>query len=341
VLERGNYETPGAEVAPAVPAALPPLPADAKADRLGLARWLVAPEHPLFARVAVNRFWQKLFGRGLVNSPEDFGLQSELPSHPELLDWLAVEFRESGWDVKRLLKLIVTSATYRQSAAVPAAFHDRDPDNMWLARGPRFRLDSRTLRDQALFISGLLVEKSGGFPVMPYQPPGIWEEMSFGKNRYFQGREEDLYRRSLYTFWRRSVAPGNFFDVPARQVCSVKPLRTSTPLHVLTTLNDPTYVEAARVMAAGVIKDHADDRVRVTEAFARVLGRFPEAEEGRMVTELLANQRARYGVNPDDAAKLVAVGESRAGGDIDAVELAAWTLTVHTLMNLDEAITRR
>ena len=339
VLERGNYETPGAEVAPAVPAALPPLPADAKADRLGLARWLVAPEHPLFARVAVNRFWQKLFGRGLVNSPEDFGLQSELPSHPELLDWLAVEFRESGWDVKRLLKLIVTSATYRQSAAVPAAFHDRDPDNMWLARGPRFRLDSRTLRDQALFISGLLVEKSGGFPVMPYQPPGIWEEMSFGKNRYFQGRGEDLYRRSLYTFWRRSVAPGNFFDVPARQVCSVKPLRTSTPLHVLTTLNDPTYVEAARVWA-GRIAAIPGDTARLRHAFRAATARAPETHELDSLRRTLERSRTHFATRPAEAKKVLATGEFPATAGLDPVEHAAWTNVCLLVLNLDETLSK-
>jgi hypothetical protein len=311
---------------------------------LGLARWLVSGEHPLTARVAVNRFWQQCFGEGIVRTVGDYGYQGEAPSHPELLDWLAVRFVESGWDVKGMLRLIVCSATYRQSSSGSRELLERDPSNRMLARGGRFRLAGELLRDQALAASGLLVSRIGGPSVKPYQPPGVWESVSYnGDESYQQDAGEGLWRRGVYTYWKRQSPPPSMltFDGPTREKCTVQRARTNTPLQALVVLNDPTYVEAARVMAAGVIKDHADDRVRVTEAFARVLGRFPEAEEGRMVTELLANQRARYGVNPDDAAKLVAVGESRAGGDIDAVELAAWTLTVHTLMNLDEAITRR
>jgi hypothetical protein len=311
---------------------------------LGLARWLVSGEHPLTARVAVNRFWQQCFGEGIVRTVGDYGYQGEAPSHPELLDWLAVRFVESGWDVKGMLRLIVCSATYRQSSSGSRELLERDPSNRMLARGGRFRLAGELLRDQALAASGLLVSRIGGPSVKPYQPPGVWESVSYnGDESYQQDAGEGLWRRGVYTYWKRQSPPPSMltFDGPTREKCTVQRARTNTPLQALVVLNDPTYVEAARVMAAGVIKDHADDRARVTNAFVRLLGRFPEEGEGRVVLELLANQRARYGANPDDASRLVAVGESRAGGDIDAVELAAWTLTVHALMNLDEAITRR
>ena len=234
VLLRGNYETPGEEVEPNTPKFLPPLAADESADRpnrLDLAKWLVSAEHPLTARVTVNRYWQLMFGRGLVSTPDDFGLQGALPTHPDLLDWLAVEFRESGWDVKSLLKGMALSGAYRQSAVAAAEAHLDDPDNQWFARGPRLRLDSRLLRDQALALSGLLNTQIGGPPVSPYQPDGIWEAMSLNKNRYLRDDGQDLYRRSLYTVWRRVVAPANFFDVPSRQSCTVTLTRTSTPLH--------------------------------------------------------------------------------------------------------------
>ncbi len=368
VLERGAYDHPGEIVTAGVPEVIAPWPEGAPApwaegasalgpegasapgpegappDRLGFARWLVSGEHPLTARVAVNRFWQQCFGEGIVRTVGDYGYQGEPPSHPELLDWLAVRFVESGWDVKGMLRLIVCSATYRQSSSGSRELLERDPSNRMLARGGRFRLTGELLRDQALAASGLLVSRIGGPSVKPYQPPGVWESVSYnGDESYQQDAGEGLWRRGVYTYWKRQAPPPSMltFDGPTREKCTVQRARTNTPLQALVVLNDPTYIEAARVMAAGVIEDHADDRARVTEAFVRLLGRFPEAEEGLMVTELLANQRARYGANPDDAAKLVAVGESRAGGDIDAVELAAWTLTVHTLMNLDEAITRR
>ena len=249
ILQRGNYETPGKKVMPEVPAFLPPLPEGMKANRLALAKWLVSTEHPLTSRVTVNRYWQLMFGRGLVSTPDDFGLQGALPTHPELLDWLAVEFRESGWNLKALLEGIVLSQAYRQTAAVDPQVIERDPDNRWLSRGSRQRLDSRLLRDQALALSGLLVSKIGGEPVAPYQPSGIWEEMSLNKNHYMRDKDDKLYRRSLYTVWRRVVAPANFFDVPSRQNCSVRQQRTNTPLHALTMLNDTTYIEAARVWA--------------------------------------------------------------------------------------------
>ena len=337
VLNRGNYETPGDKVEPAVPSFLPKLPAGTKADRLALAKWLVSPEHPLMSRVTVNRLWQLFFGRGLVKTPDDFGLQGELPSHPELLDWLAVEFRESGWDVQHLIRLIVTSRTYRQSAVVTPALLAKDPENVLLARGPRHRIDSRFLRDQALALSGLLVEKRGGPAVMPYQPPGIWEEMSFGKNRYFQGTGEDLYRRSLYTFWRRSVAPANFFDVPSRQSCAVKPQRTSTPLHALTTLNDVTYVEAARVWAEKLASIR-DETQRLQNAYRSATGRHLDARGLSTLKQTLARARQHYQTNPKAAEDLLHAGEAKRLGTLPAAEHAAWTTVCLMILNLDETL---
>lgn len=340
ILKRGNYETPGDKVAPAVPSFLPKLPAGAKADRLALAQWLVSPEQPLMSRVTVNRLWQMFFGRGIVKTPDDFGLQGALPSHPELLDWLAVELRESGWNVQHIIKLIVTSCTYRQSANVTSEMLAKDPENVLLARGPRHRMDSRFLRDQALALSGLLVEKQGGPSVMPYQPPGIWEEMSFGKNRYFQGSGEDLYRRSLYTFWRRSVAPANFFDVPARQVCVVKPQLTSTPLHALTTLNDVTYVEAARVWAEKLMTSLPDDGSRLKQAFLAATSRPADTHDLKSLQLILGNALVHYTQHKDEAAKLIRTGESKSITKLQPAEHAAWTTVCLIILNLDETLNR-
>jgi len=285
----------------------------------------------------VNRLWQQFFGRGIVKTPDDFGLQGALPSHPELLDWLAVEFRESGWDVQHMIRLIVESKTYRQSAVVTPAMLAKDPENVLLARGPRHRLDSRFLRDQALALSGLLVEKRGGPAVMPYQPPGIWEEMSFGKNRYFQGSGEDLYRRSLYTFWRRSVAPASFFDVPARQSCAVKPQRTSTPLHALTTLNDVTYVEAARVWAEK-LASIGDETLRLQNAYRGATGRHLDDRGLRTLTQTLTQARQHYQANAKAAEQLITTGESKSLGTVPAAEHAAWTTVCLMILNLDETL---
>lgn len=337
VLDRGNYETPGDIVPPAVPASLPPLPAGTKADRLALAKWLVSPEHPLTSRVVINRLWQQFFGRGIVKTPDDFGLQGALPSHPELLDWMAVEFRESGWDVQHMIKLIVGSKTYRQNAVVTPALLAKDPENVLLARGPRHRLDSRFLRDQALALSGLLVEKRGGPAVMPYQPPGIWEEMSFGKNRYLQGTGEALYRRSLYTFWRRSVAPASFFDVTARQSCAVKPQRTSTPLHALTTLNDVTYVEAARVWAEK-LTSLGNDNARLDHVFRSATGHHLDARGMSTLKQTLTKARDHYHAHTKDAEQLIRSGESKRLGILPPVEHAAWTTVCIMILNLDETL---
>jgi hypothetical protein len=339
ILKRGNYETPGDKVEPAVPSFLPKLPNGAKTDRMALAQWLVSPEQPLTSRVIVNRYWQMFFGRGLVKTPDDFGLQGALPSHPELLDWLAVEFRESGWDLKKLIRLIVTSRTYRQSAKVTPELLAKDPENILLARGPRFRIDSRFLRDQALAISGLLVEKQGGPAVAPYQPPGIWEEMSFDKNRYFQGTGSDLYRRSLYTVWRRSVAPANFFDVPARQVCVVKPQRTNTPLHALTTLNDTTYIEAARVWAEKLAA-LPDDTTRLKQAYHTATSREADARTLQSLQHLLGSALVHYTQNKAEAQKLLATGETKTRTKMPPHEHAAWTTVCLTILNLDETLNR-
>ncbi|RPH38889.1 MAG: DUF1549 domain-containing protein, partial [Planctomycetota bacterium] len=249
LLIRGAWDQYGEKVSPAVPDSLPKLAPDAPPTRLALARWLVDPAHPLTARVTVNRYWQQYFGAGLVKTSEDFGTQGQRPTHPELLDWLATEFVRTGWDVKKMHRLIVTSGTYRQSSKATPALLERDAENRLLARGPRFRLTSAVIRDQALFAGGLLVEKVGGPSVKTYQPPGIWEEMTFGIIRFQQDKGEALWRRSLYTFWRRTVGPTNLFDAASRQVCTVRPSRTNTPLHALTLLNDVTYVEAARALA--------------------------------------------------------------------------------------------
>ena len=256
VLFRGDYDKRRDQVLPETPAVLPPFPKDAPRNRLGFARWLLWPNHPLTARVTVNRFWQEVFGTGIVRTTGDFGVAGELPSHPELLDWLAVEFRESGWDVKKLFKLMVTSATYRQSAAATPEKLEKDPQNRLLCRGPRFRMDAEMIRDYALAASGLLVEKLGGPSVKPYQPDGVWEAVAMidsNTRSYDRDTGDNLYRRSLYTFWKRQAPPASMdiFNAPNRETCTVRRERTNTPLQALVTLNDPQFVEAARHLARG------------------------------------------------------------------------------------------
>jgi hypothetical protein len=341
ILVRGAYDKYSDKVTHGVPAILPSLPADAPANRLALARWIVSPEHPLTARVTVNRYWQLFFGNGLVKTAEDFGVQGEKPMHPELLDWLAREFIESGWNVKHLQKLIVTSATYRQSSRVSPALVDRDPENRLLARGPRYRLPSWMIRDQALAASALLVEKIGGNPVQGYQPPGIWEEATFGQIRYNQEHGEALYRRSLYTFWRRIVGPTMFFDVANRQTCTVKITRTNTPLHALVTLNDVTYVEAARALAQRVLLGAAsDDAGRVSEAFRRLTARQPKPAELEILVRRLDRLRKVYSADEAAAKKLITTGESPADPKLAPAEFAAWTSLATVILNLDETISK-
>jgi hypothetical protein len=341
VLVKGAYDKYADKVAHGTPAALPALPLDAPPNRLALAQWLVSPEQPLTPRVTVNRAWQIFFGRGLVKTTEDFGVQGEKPTHPELLDWLACEFVKSGWDVKHLHHLIVTSATYRQASQVPPGMAERDPENKLLARGPRFRLPSWMLRDQALAISGLLVDRLGGPPVKTYQPAGVWEDATFGQIKFTQDHGEALYRRSLYIFWRRIVGPTVFFDVANRQQCAVKTGRTNTPLHALVTLNDVTYVEAARVLAERMLKQGGmTDADRLGYGFRLCTARTPNAREAAILAGSLAHFRERYGNDQEAAKRLVATGEFKADVNLPAPELAAYTSLGLLLLNLDETLTK-
>jgi hypothetical protein len=340
VLNRGEYDKRGDEVRPGTPDILPPFPADLPKNRLGLAKWLLLQEHPLTTRVTVNRFWQEVFGTGLVRSSGDFGITGELPSHPELLDWLAVEFRESGWDVKKLFRLMVTSAAYRQSAAAAPEKVAKDRDNRLLSRGPRFRLDAETIRDQALAVSGLLVKQIGGPSVKPYQPEGVWEAVAMiGSNTrdYKQDKGANLYRRSMYWFWKRSAPPASMeiFNAPSRESCTVKRERTNTPLQALVTLNDPQFVEAARVLADRVLELGDDDDARIDVLARRVLARPLANAEMAVIKESLTGLKEWYRDHPEDAQQLVAVGESQPRA-ADPATLAAWTMLANEVMNLDE-----
>src|SRR5579884_2551013 len=344
-LLRGQYDKHGATATAGVPAAFPPLPRGAPANRLGLALWIVDPSNPLTARVAVNRFWEKFFGTGIVATTEDFGTRAEFPSHPELLDWLATEFVRLHWDMKALQKEIVMSATYRQSSRVTPELLRRDPNNRLLARGPRFRLPAEVIRDQALAISGLLVEKIGGPSVRPYQPDGIWDETNvYGNLRnYKHDMGEGLYRRSLYTIWKRTAAPPNMtlFDVPARETCRVRRARTNTPLQALVLLNDTTYVEAARVLAQRMLKEGgATPEARIAYAFRRALCRRPTPQETQVLAAGLKKRLAHYRADRDAALKLVSVGDSPRDPKLDVSELAAYTITASVILNMDETITK-
>jgi hypothetical protein len=338
---RGQWDKHGDKVTPTVLTSLYPPPADLPANRLGLAKWLVDPEHPLTARVTVNRQWQTFFGVGLVKTAEDFGVQGERPSHPELLDWLAAEFVASGWDVKALQRLIVTSAAYRQSSQVTPELVERDPENRLLARGPRYRWSSAVLRDQALAASGLLVAQMGGPSVKPYQPAGVWEEMSFGNIRYEQDHGSKLYRRSVYTFWRRTVGPTEFFDAASRQVCNVRQSRTNTPLHALTLLNDPTYVEAARALAERAQQPSLESEAqRIAWMFRVVTSRRPTERELSVLTARYMQLAKHYAVNASAAAQLIHIGESEPRVESSPAELAARTSIALVLLNLDETLTK-
>ena len=343
ILDRGAYLSKKEKVTFDAPGFLPPLAKDAPKNRLGLAQWLFRPEHPLTARVQVNRQWQHFFGFGIVRTSEDLGVQSDRPTHQELLDWLSVEFRESGWKTKALQRLIVTSKTYRQSSRVTKDHLQKDPENRLLARAPRLRLPSLILRDVALSASGLLTPKVGGAPVYPYLPDSPWESLAITKERDFtypQSKGADLYRRSLYTFWRRTIAPVNMFDSSARQTCRVRTAITSSPLHALTMLNDPTWVEAARVLAQRVTKEQPTDEARLARAFALVLGRAPAGQEPALLAKMLANQRAVYAADAKAADSLLAIGERKRDAAIPAAEHAALTATCLALYNLDAAVTR-
>lgn len=357
VLERGLYDHPGAAVASDVPQVFGGLPEGAPRNRLGLARWIVDENNPLTARVAVNRVWQQHFGRGLVTTPDDFGLQGAWPSHPELLDWLAVSFVESGWDLRWLHRTILGSATWRQSSDAPAEAWTADPSNTWLARGPRFRLDAEVLRDQALFVSGLLAEEVGGPSVKPYQPDGLWRAVAYPSSdtaRFERDEGAALYRRSLYTYWKRTSAPPalTILDAPSREFCVVLRERTNTPLQALVLLNDEQHVEAARVLAQRCYRDReVAPFPAIYEMFRRVLARDPDVEEREILEELFAASFESFGDGAEGleaAQRLLAVGESpppHALGalyeEAEIIELAALTLTAQTILNMDEALNLR
>ncbi len=360
ILDRGVYSSPTDEVTPGSPAVLPPLSEDPSfdkstgdfrerpANRLDLARWMTRAENPLVARVAVNRLWEHFFGRALSASSADLGSQGQWPSHPELLDWLAVDFRENGWDRKRLIRLILTSSAYRQSSDTPPALLARDPQNELLARGPRFRLTAEQIRDQALTISGLLVERLGGPSVRPYQPGDLWRQVShYGSSpatsqTFVQDHGEKLYRRSLYTYWKRTLPPSNLsiFDAPNREICSIGRLPTNTPLQALVTLNDPQFTEASRSLASHLLALAGNDAERISTAFEKVTARLPDPAELETLTRLLQRERAHYQTDPAAASQLLAIGESSTPGHHPLAERAAWTQLASTLFNLSETITR-
>ncbi len=347
VLVRGAYDKRGDEVVPQVPAVIPPaLPADAQPNRLALAKWLVDPEQPLTSRVTVNRFWQQCFGTGLVKTAEDFGSQGEWPSHPELLDWLACEFIDSGWDVKHMMKLIVMSRTYSQTSRVTPELLKHDPDNRLLARGPRFRMDAEMVRDNALATSGLLVQTIGGKSVRPYQPSGLWEAVAYPTSttaKFVRDEGPALYRRSMYTFWKRTSPPPSMtlFDAPSRESCEARRARTNTPMQALTLLNDEQFVEAARKMAERILL-HGGSTVddRLTYAFRLATARKPNAEEIDVIKGVFRAHLDEFRASPAEAEKLVAVGAAPRNAALDVPELAAWMMIANLILNLDETMTK-
>ncbi len=345
VLIRGQYDQHGERVEPGLPAVLPPMPSGRPMNRLGLAYWLVDPSNPLTARVQVNRFWELLFGVGIVKSSENFGVQGDWPSHPELLDWLATEFIRVGWDIKAIIKEIVMSETYRQASTMSPMLIERDPENRLLARGPRFRLPAETIRDQALAISGMLVEQVGGPSVRPYQPEGIWDELNvYGNLRnYKHDNGPGLHRRSMYTIWKRTAAPPQMllFDAPAREVCTIHRPRTNTPLQALVLLNDITFIEISRVFAQHMIKSGGSTAAdRLTWAFERAIARRPGPAELSILTARLDARLKGFRADPNAAKQLVAQGDAPLDPTIDPAELAAYTTAASVILNLDEVITK-
>ncbi|HXX92071.1 MAG TPA: DUF1553 domain-containing protein, partial [Planctomycetota bacterium] len=346
ILFRGEYDKPRDKVESGVFAALHPMPKDAPKSRLALAQWLVSRENPLTARVIVNRFWQEIFGTGIVKTSEDFGIMGEAPSNVELLDYLAVGFREDGGDVKKLLRLILTSASYRQSAAATKEKVEKDPANRMLSRGPRFRMDAEMVRDYALSASGLLSSRIGGPSVKTYQPDGVWDAVGMRESNtkvYQRDSGEALYRRSLYWFWKRMAPPASLeiLNAPAREVSCVRRERTNTPLQALVTLNDIQFIEAARALAQKAWKEGgATDAGRMDLLARRVLSRPFSAAESAVVARGLERLRAHYRAKPEDAKALLGVGESKPDGTLDAAELAAWTMISNELLNLDEVLNK-
>jgi hypothetical protein len=346
VLFRGDYDKRREQVSAATPSFLPPMPADYPHNRLGLARWLLRPEHPLTARVTVNRFWQELFGVGLVKTTEDFGVNGEVPPNQELLDWLAVDFRESGWDIKRLYRMMVMSAAYRQSAAATPDKLERDPQNRMVSRGPRFRMDAEMVRDYALAASGLLTDKIGGPSVRPYQPPGVWEAVAMPESNtriYRVDSGDKLYRRSMYTFWKRAAPPASMeiFNAPTRESCTVRRERTNTPLQALVTLNDPQFVEAARRLAASALEHGGNNKVsRLDYTAQHLLARSLRPPEQQIVLASLDALLKHYKAHPEGAKELLKVGEHAIDTKLDPATLAAWTMLTNEMMNLDEVLNK-
>ena len=345
ILIRGQYDKKGDEVSAGFPSMLPSPPAGSKADRLTLARWLASPGHPLTSRVWVNRAWERYFGAGICRTTDNMGTQAEFPSHPDLLDWLATEFVDRKWDMKAMTRLIVTSATYRQDSKVTPEKLKQDPQNRLLARGPRFRMPGEILRDQALYMSGLLVNKVGGPSVRPYMPAGVWDETSvYGDLRnYKNDTGEDLYRKSIYTIWKRTAAPPTMllFDAPNRETCLVRRGRTNTPLQALALLNEVTYVEAARKLGERMIVEGGNDiSSRLKHGFHLTLSREPSARELEIMRQGVERDTQRFLRDIPGAEKLIALGEAKAKVGLIPAELAAFTLAANVLLNLDECVTR-
>ncbi len=343
ILTRGAYDKPSQRVTAGLPDALSPLPPGIPANRMGLAKWLVDPLHPLTGRVIVNRYWQMTFGAGLVSTPEDFGTQGEAPSHPELLDWLATEFVQSGWDVKKILRLLVTSSTYHQSSRGSDAGYRQDPNNRLLARGPRYRMLAEMVRDQALAAAGLLDERLGGPSVLPYQPEGLWKELASAGQEYPQSHGADLYRRSMYTFWRRTVHHPAMaaFDAPPREICNVRRARTNTPIQALALMNEPGYFEASRKLAERVLLNaEPDTEARLSYAFRLVTARSPSPDEIVILKNEWNSFHQRFSAQPDAAAKLLTVGELKANSSLPIADLATMTAIANSILNLDEAVTK-
>ncbi|MFT7643812.1 MAG: hypothetical protein ACI9G1_005578, partial [Pirellulaceae bacterium] len=345
ILERGNYASPKMDspVEPGILSALPPLPEGAASNRLGMAQWLTTPNHPLTARVTVNRYWYMLFGTGIVKTAEDFGSQGEWPSHPDLLDWLATDFVENGWDIKLALKQMVMSATYRQSSRVNAEMLERDPLNLLLARGPRFRLQGEFIRDNALATSGLMVHTIGGPSVKPYQPPGLWGELVIGGARFKQDKGEGLYRRSMYTYWKRSSpAPSlTIFDTPTREKCTLRRSRTNTPLQALVTMNDPQFVEASRALAERAMKEGGDTLDKQIEfAFRLVAGTKPSELIMSVLKETYDEELKVFSEDVERAKSIITIGDSKRDETIDAAKHAAFSIVTQIILNLDQTLTR-
>jgi hypothetical protein len=346
VMMRGQYDKPGDAVKPGVPAIFPALANKENANRLDLAKWLLSPEHPLTSRVYVNRLWQQFYGVGIVKTPGDFGAQGEPPVHPELLDWLAVEFREDGWDVKRMVKLLVTSATYRQDSRVTPELAETDPENRLLARGPRFRLDAEEIRDNALFVSGLINFTVGGRGVHPYQPAKIWEPLSFPGStteNYVQDHGGSLYRRSLYTFWKRNAPPPEMttFDMPSRDSYCLRRERSDTPLQALELMNDVQQFEAARALGERMMNEGGlTPEDRIGYGFRLVTARKPLEKERGVLKNEYETEFAKYAANPEAAKQVISYGESKPKSEVNPSELAAYAMVANVLLNMDETLTK-